>query len=552
MPLNHLLRRNPLNLFFVVFLLTAGMGVWASYNPVAAWSKFWIIVGAIAVYYLIASRPRTQWVSVLVGSSLLGAGLSLYFLFTHDWQQNPADLGIINRLGVAWMFIRPTAPGPQIHPNIAGGILAMLIPLHIVLILAFWQSHKIARVVFSSFLAAVAVLGLFFTSSRAAWLALGAGMMVWGWWIAAGFLAHKLPQRKLFVFGIPLLVAGTLTLIIVGVQFNKFVRLADSLPGYADATSRAEIARNTWQLIREVPFTGGGLAAFPGLYATYMRGIRVFEFAYAHNWYLDVALEQGFFGFLALLIILLGSGWMLAKSLEREPSASGLPIAALVSLVIIVLHGFVDDSLYGMGGTALVFLIPGLATSVWLAEAASGLAAKTNTHRKIILVGAAFTGIALLFGVIAPQTQSILLSNIGVLNLARLQLRDWPEHLVEGDELFAQTATAEAALNQAIKKDATNFTAHYHLGLLAFYANDFETAAQHLQAAYTSNPHHRGIRKSLGYTYVWLNQLDQAEILLPPIAEAAGEMGTYAWWWGTQNETDLAARAAEMAQRLER
>ena len=38
--------------------------------------------------------------------------------------------------------------------------------------------------------------------------------------------------------------------------------------------------------------------------------------------------------------------------------------------------------------------------------------------------------------------------------------------------------------------------------------------------------------------------------VLAQIPEAGYEMGVYAWWWGTQDRDDLAARAAEMAERL--
>ncbi|MEK7327524.1 MAG: hypothetical protein AAB217_19945, partial [Chloroflexota bacterium] len=61
---------------------------------------------------------------------------------------------------------------------------------------------------------------------------------------------------------------------------------------------------------------------------------------------------------------------------------------------------------------------------------------------------------------------------------------------------------------------------------------------------------HRGVRKVLGYAYVWQGQLDRAAALLSDIPEAKSEMDTYSWWWGTQGRDDLAAQAAAMVERL--
>jgi hypothetical protein len=93
-------------------------------------------------------------------------------------------------------------------------------------------------------------------------------------------------------------------------------------------------------------------------------------------------------------------------------------------------------------------------------------------------------------------------------------------------------------------------TAHHRLGLIAAAHGDNAAAVAQLEQAYSANPSHRGIRKVLGYSYVWLGQIDRAFPLLTTIPEAQAEMSLYAWWWGTQGRDDLAARAAQMAERL--
>jgi thioredoxin-like negative regulator of GroEL len=79
---------------------------------------------------------------------------------------------------------------------------------------------------------------------------------------------------------------------------------------------------------------------------------------------------------------------------------------------------------------------------------------------------------------------------------------------------------------------------------------DFKTAAANLETAYQEAPAHRGIIKSLGYCYVWLGDMDQAQKLLDQIPEARHEMEVYSWWWDTQGRPDLSARASLMVSRL--
>ena len=79
---------------------------------------------------------------------------------------------------------------------------------------------------------------------------------------------------------------------------------------------------------------------------------------------------------------------------------------------------------------------------------------------------------------------------------------------------------------------------------------DFATAAFHLETAYTQDEDHRGTRKSLGYSYTWLGNFDQALGLLVEIPEARNEMDVYTWWWETQGRQDLASNANAMSELL--
>jgi predicted Zn-dependent protease len=135
-------------------------------------------------------------------------------------------------------------------------------------------------------------------------------------------------------------------------------------------------------------------------------------------------------------------------------------------------------------------------------------------------------------------------ANQAAVLLAQAELAGWPELEREIDQQAIQDA---AVAFQAVHNEyPDNLTANYRLGLLAAAEGDDAAALPYLEAAYLADPGHRGVIKTLGYSYVWLGQLDQAAPLLAQIPEAATEMETYSWWWGTQDRPDLADSAAAM------
>ena len=72
---------------------------------------------------------------------------------------------------------------------------------------------------------------------------------------------------------------------------------------------------------------------------------------------------------------------------------------------------------------------------------------------------------------------------------------------------------------------------------------DFKSAVMYLEIAHNRAPLHRGIIKSLGYSYVWMGEMEKAQPLLSQIPEASEELDAYVWWWGTQGRNDLTENA---------
>jgi tetratricopeptide (TPR) repeat protein len=136
-------------------------------------------------------------------------------------------------------------------------------------------------------------------------------------------------------------------------------------------------------------------------------------------------------------------------------------------------------------------------------------------------------------------------ADLGAVQMSQVELAAFPSGKWDDGSQVAALSPAEDLFEQALQLDPNNRTAHHRLGLIATLRRDFPTALAHLEKAHQLDPSHRGIRKSLGYTYVWLGKFDLARQVLAQIPEAQQELDVYIWWWGTQSRPDLSAQAKE-------
>ncbi len=536
-------RRSPLDWPVALFVLTALPAAAIAYDPQGAWQKAAMIAIAACLYLAVSRQEALDGWDLAGLSGGWAAGISLYFLLTHDWTLWPADLAIIDRLGRRWMGLRPPFDWPAWHPNIGGGILAMLLPLLLAWIVHAHRAGERRRAGLGVALASVAAVGLLATSSRAAWLALAVALGLWLFWRLCRLAAGRFALSPRALFAGSLVGLGLLAWMISPIGLLDLVR---AFPGPDQSTSRLVLIDQTLDLWRDFLLTGGGLASFGGLYSQYILVIPHFRFDYAHNFFLDVALEQGLPGLLALIGLIAAGGWILVRAGgEGRRWGSGMAREALLTAgVVVLLHGLVDDPLYGRGGSPLLFWLPAL---ISLPPAAGRPAGQRGWlllggMAAILVIG----GLLLVGGGLPGRWQA----NLGALEMARIELAGWPTNRWDTGENSDAFGPAAARFERALDRDPANLTAHYRLGLIAMLRRDYAAAAGHLEAAHAIDPGHRGVVKNLGYALVWLGETERAAGLLVMVPEAAPEMDAYQFWWSEQGRPDLAERAAAMVLKL--
>jgi O-antigen ligase len=547
-----------------LFIITAVIGVWAAYDQQAAINKLWVILGAFAVFASLVSQPKANLgvVASLVG--LLGVIIAIIFLLTNDWQSQSSDLDLIKRAGDWIMAIRPPVDQVFLTPNFAGGLLAILVPIPFAISIHFWHKKDLIKSILAVGMVIVILWGLFLTSSRGAWIALLGGAAMWMLWRFSLYLAAKTNKPPLIIFGLLLLITILPLIWIISILPGGIVAITERIPGLPTGGSRYDLAVNTSKLIGDYPFTGGGLRSFPGQYSQYILVIPHFLFAYSHNFYLDVTFEQGIVGGLAIFGVIIGAAWMLmanVRPFSKISITSLLSGAVITSTFVLLLHGLVDDALYGDLGSPLLLLIPGFAVLMIKEnqqifeedqEQASskpgnnigGLVAKVRIPVILFFI--------LLFGIIIFRKPIIAswYANMGAVDMAKWDLAEWPQNQWDANPEVGRLESAQQQFVKAVSLDPNQRTAWHRSGLIAVQAREFDAAQDELTRAFQIDPEHRGIRKSLGYVLAWNGEFAQAALLLEGIGEARDEMEVYTWWWQDNQQPELADRASNLAQIL--
>lgn len=259
-------------------------------------------------------RGRAHLRLALLGGGLVLAliGLGNYFLgWSLRWQGLPLpffDGPYVVDVYLMYPFGR--ARGVNLHPNMLGALLALLLPLALAQVR---QAQGLITRLGALCMSLTMALCLAVTFSRAAWLGALVGLLwlVWGWgararWSLWGGVGMAL--AILFASG-----QGA-------VLIERGASLFD--PAYTSNASRLEIWQAAWQMICDWPWTGVGILQVESQYGGYQIGRE--NVAHLHNLYLQTVVESGLLasGFLLLVLV-----YLLPRMRLREVRAALLAYA---------------------------------------------------------------------------------------------------------------------------------------------------------------------------------------------------------------------------------
>jgi O-antigen ligase len=335
------------------------------------------------------------------------------------------------------------------------------------------------------------------------------------------------------------LVLGLVALLGVGFIWpGAGVAALGTLLGRNTLPGRLDLLRNTVTLARDYPFIGAGMGGFHMLYSTYALLIHVVYTVHSHTFFLDLAVEQGILAVVVLVGMWLVFGWSVWQEMSRSEARRGSRTlgAAALSLIVILLHGLVDNVLYS---SAVLFLFMPLAFAGSLPR---GL--ERHTRRRT-LVALAISVIVLLVMAFVWRDPlfSRLASNLGVIHQSQAELGvySWPEWPIQ-DEVRRQVNLEQpvAEFEQALALDPRNATANRRLGMIELSLGDYEAALGHLEAAYAAEPWSHTTRQLLGEAYLANGRLEEGRALWDGLSNAQQQLDHRVWWYQYIGDTERA------------
>lgn len=542
--------------FGYLYLATAALAVWAAWDAAAALNRFFLLLGGLLVSMLLVNllartpgEPRDHvafrryaWRTAVL-FSLVGALLGALTL-AERFAPSLTDA------------LYAAVPLLKLHPNASAGGQVILAPFALALVLLALR----VRSPWLLLVAVPALLGLaaalLLTGSRGALVGLAAGVGL------AAYMTWRLHKRR-GLGGRLLDVALLLAVLGAGalwyaVAFNPALDAQLGIAAVQGATgstaSRVQLWQDTLPLLRDYWFTGSGLAGTDMIYSTYSLLLHVPYLQHAHNLYLQVALEQGVVGAIAMVGLLLATllralaAWGAADRTQRLLLAAGV-----ASVTAVIVHGLFDAELYVSALAPLIFL------AVVSTQKTSVLAGRVQRTKGLLVagykrdyrwVGVLVALVLALLPLARPNPPAVLAANLGAVAQSRAELgaymlpaegtaAPFMQEAVRRNQ-SALLAPAVALLEGALAQDPKNSTAHRRLALIALAQDDQAAARDHLRAVNEVQPADRLPRQLLGELAALNNRPGEAVRWWRTVDLGQGQLLTRTYWYqGIEQESNL-------------
>lgn len=533
------------------FLALAVVNVWAAYDGAVALTRFLLILAGMAT--VLAAPWLGERLTLPATARALSVLSSLLML-------------VVTVLYALWRFSDAAAWLPvTLSDNQVAQFLAMALPINIA---TLWLSVG-SRWRLPAGLGALALLAgvaaLVLSGSRGAWLGLTGATVVVGYCWLRTLLRRRTQRRTAMIWFVDgamllLLVAAIVLYVMVIASPSLDAQLGVSAQG-GSALSRIDLWRNSLPLIEDYFFTGSGLGTAAMVYATYAYLLHVPYLFHAHNFYLQVGLEQGVPALLAWLLMI-GAVFGYAAPLLRFADGMGraLLLGGVAAVTAGLVHGLFEADLYYSALAPLVFVAP--AALLWSATTVAAMvrdAADEDAPSPLSSALGVVLGFAvpLALAVAIPGAPARWEANLGAVQQTRVELSLYrgPEWSFQDQVRLMKPqllAPAEALFISAMTLDPTQPTAHRRLGAILLARGELARAQEHLMVAYTVAPYDRATRQLLGEVLALQGDERRAVQTWQGLDVSQGQFMVREWWYQAFGQPEQVEKFSHAVQAFQR
>src|ERR1017187_4116137 len=297
-------------------------GTWREYGAVTQAAV--LLLAAMVAWNVAGRQDSVKAMLRAVAAAVMASGaygIAQYF----GW--DPLQPAAAYRAGEGiWTIVRP--PGTMGYASYFATWLLMAVFLSVAL--AQWETRTLWRRMAAA-AAAVALVAMLLTGTRAAVLGLGAGGALWVWWSG-----YRIPRRVL---------AGAAMLAVCGVAFYISPpgrQLRSRVRWFVEdpwGGARPLLWRDSFRMGIRRPVAGFGPEVFSGTFPHFeskelAEAYPNFAHESPHNMFLDALVSQGIPG-LIVLLGLCGAGFAAAWRLRRRnPQVAACLAAALAAVIV--------------------------------------------------------------------------------------------------------------------------------------------------------------------------------------------------------------------------
>lgn len=369
---NPLIPATPFNAALVIFSFFVGVAIVVSADRDLTLSKATVIILGLGIwrFLILAVQQRSQVNRALNGYLLTGLGFIALGLLNADWLlKTTSDVPLLGPFSQQLAATPVLSTDLVIHPNQVAGTITLVLPLLVALFMDSFRRgvghEKPGR--WPLLLASLFCgLALILTQSRSGWAGVLGGfltlLVLWAFTL-------KPSKKRQTVWIVTVLILAALLLLLIGSGPQRIQQLWLDPPTETavGSLSTLNFRQNLWpwaiEAIKDFPFTGIGLGAFREagrrLYPVTINP--AYDFAHAHNVFLQVALDVGIPGLIAYIAILLICGaifWQLM--IKRDQSLRAISAGLLASLTAFHIYGLTDTLAMGSKSSVLLWAIFGL------------------------------------------------------------------------------------------------------------------------------------------------------------------------------------------------